>query len=149
MSIGRKLAMTSCKTPRRMSYARSKGGMRCHSKPSRVCMASSDNVLERSSRDIDVAMTELLLNLLESAIWARFNQRMTPKFGETRRVESRERTSCFSLSVSPQQRIATNHHSAIANKRARPTDSSLTRCSMSKRVKWTYILCCATLLGVS
>ena len=36
--------------------------------------ATSNDVLVRSSRDVDVAVTEVLVSLLESAIWVRFKR---------------------------------------------------------------------------
>ena len=39
-----------------------------------IYAATSNDVLVRSSRDVDVAVTEVLVSLLESAIWARFKR---------------------------------------------------------------------------
>ena len=53
-------------------------------KPSRICATSFIKVSVRSSRDVDVAKTEVLLSLLESAIWIRFNLCMSKIIEEAR-----------------------------------------------------------------
>ena len=69
------LAMTICKMPRGMSYARTNGGAWCRSQPSQDSAESPDDGFALASRDVGVAMTKvLLLSLLESAIWALYNR---------------------------------------------------------------------------
>ena len=53
-------------------------------KPSRIFATSSIDVSVRSSRDVDVAMTEIPLSLLEGAIWIRFNLCMRKIIEEAR-----------------------------------------------------------------
>ena len=84
----------------------------------KVCAASSNNNSVRSSRDVDVAMTEVLLGLLESVIWARFN-RCQKKWRDKVRAEIRERTvtNLVHQCTSTTPRITTNHHSTIVDRK--------------------------------
>ena len=96
------LVSTSRKTPRGRHV---RDRMEEHdAMASRVCAASSNDILVRSSRDVDPAMTELLLNLLESAIWVLFTSKNEiEKQGERRKW----RTNLVCSFTIP--RITTNH----------------------------------------
>jgi hypothetical protein len=92
--------------------------MASQGKPRRVCAASSNNDSVRSSRDVDVAMTEVLLGLLESVIWARFN-RCQKNWRNNVRAKIRKRTvtNLVHQCTSTTPRITTNHHSTIVERK--------------------------------
>ena len=138
------LVSTSRKTPRGRHV---RDRMEEHdAMASRVCAASSNDILVRSSRDVDPAMTELLLNLLESAIWVPFTSKNEMEKQGERRMWRTNLVCSFTIPC-----ITTNHHSAIASMKARPKfrpSLGVQTRDWIPIVKWTYILCSTTFLGV-